>query len=45
MMSKRDIAEERLRVRLLYSLGDFNLANSAMAFLNECDADEKYSRV
>lgn len=45
MKSEREIAQERMRVRLLYSLGDFNLANSAVTFLGECDPDEKYSRV
>ena len=32
-------------VRLLYSLGDFQLALSALTFLAECDFDESYSNV
>ena len=33
------------RLRLLYSLGDFQLALSAAAFLSECDPEAKYSKV
>ena len=36
---------ERRRIRLLYSLGDFQLALSACEFLYECDPEERYSRV
>jgi hypothetical protein len=36
---------ERQRLRLLYSLGDFQLALSACEFLSECDADKKYSKI
>jgi hypothetical protein len=35
----------RHRLRLLYSLGDFQLALSAAAFLSECDPEAKYSNV
>jgi hypothetical protein len=35
----------RQRLRLLYSLGDFQLALSAAPFLAECDPGEKYSKV
>lgn len=38
-------AQRRQRLRLLYSLGDFQLALSAATFLSECDLDEKYSKV
>jgi hypothetical protein len=38
-------ALERQRLRLLYSLGDFQLALSAAAFLAECDPDSTYSKV
>jgi hypothetical protein len=37
--------EIRQRIRLLYALGDFQLALSASAFLAECDPNEKYSKV
>jgi hypothetical protein len=33
------------RLRLLYSLGDFQLALSAAAFLGELDEDAKYSKI
>jgi hypothetical protein len=33
------------RLRLLYALGDFQMALSAAAFLGECDPDQKYTRV
>jgi hypothetical protein len=36
---------EHRRIRLLYSLGDLQLALSASTFLAECDPDEKYSRI
>jgi hypothetical protein len=36
---------ERQRLRLLYSLGDFQLALSACEFLYECEADKKYSKI
>ncbi len=36
---------ERRRVRLLYSLGDLQLALSACEFLYECDPEERYSRI
>jgi hypothetical protein len=36
---------EGRRIRLLYSLGDLQLALSASAFLAECEPDEKYSKV
>jgi len=32
-------------LRLLYSLGDFQLALSAAAFLGDCDPDAKYSKI
>ncbi len=32
-------------LRLLYSLGDFQLALSAAAFLGDCDHDTKYSKI
>ncbi|WP_342733198.1 hypothetical protein [Bradyrhizobium sp. B117] len=35
---------ERRRIRLLYSLGDLQLALSACEFLYECDPEERYSR-
>jgi hypothetical protein len=35
----------RERLRLLYSLGDFQLALSAADFLEECDPDGQYSKV
>ncbi|MCT7377398.1 hypothetical protein [Chelativorans salis] len=41
----RQVFQQRQRLRLLYSLGDFQLALSAAAFLSECDPDEKYSKV
>ena len=37
--------QSRQRLRLLYSLGDFRLAHSAVAFLSECDPDKKYSTI
>lgn len=42
---ERHDAQRRQRLRLLYSLGDFELALNAAAFLSECDSDEKYSKV
>lgn len=42
---ERNVFQQRQRLRLLYSLGDFQLALSAAAFLSECDPDEKYSKV
>ncbi len=33
------------RLRLLYSLGDFEQALSAAEFLGECNEDKKYSRI
>lgn len=36
---------EGRRIRLLYSLGDLQLALSATAFLAECETDERYSKV
>jgi hypothetical protein len=36
---------ERRRIRLLYSLGDFQLALSACEFLYECDPQETYSKI
>lgn len=36
---------EHHRIRLMYSLGDLQLALSASAFLMECEPDEKYTRV
>ena|SRR5579871_6575823 len=35
----------RQRLRLLYALGDFQMALSAADFLAECDSDRKYNRV
>jgi hypothetical protein len=35
----------RQRLRLLYSLGDFQLALSAAAFLSECDPKANYSKI
>ncbi len=42
---KRLKAEERRRLRLLYSLGDFQVASSAMVFLGESDPEKKYTKV
>jgi hypothetical protein len=42
---ERSRTENRLRLRLLYSLGDIQLALSAAAFLSECDPDSTYSKV
>jgi hypothetical protein len=42
---ERKMFEDRQRLRLLYSLGDFQLALSAADFLYECDPDKKYSKV
>lgn len=36
---------ERRRIRLLYSLGDFQLALSACEFLYECDPQSRYSKI
>jgi hypothetical protein len=36
---------ERRRIRLLYSLGDFQLALSACDFLYECDPQSRYSKI
>jgi hypothetical protein len=36
---------ERRRIRLLYSLGDFQLALSACEFLYECDPQKRYSKI
>jgi len=41
----RVLHAERRRIRLLYSLGDLQLALSACAFLMECDPDSRYSKV
>lgn len=39
-------AEERRRVRLLYSLGDLQIALSAIQFLmEECEFEEKYNKI
>jgi len=38
-------AEHAQFIRMMYSLGDFNLANSAMIFLGDCDPDEKHSKI
>lgn len=35
----------RERIRLLYSLGDFQLALSAIEFLAECEIEENYSKI
>lgn len=42
-MSKNPIAELD-RLRMIYSLGDFQLALSALTFLCEVDPDSKYSK-
>jgi hypothetical protein len=36
---------ERRRIRLLYSLGDFQLALSACQFLYECDPQSRYNKI
>jgi hypothetical protein len=36
---------ERRRIRLLYSLGDFQLALSACEFLYECDPQSRYNKI
>jgi hypothetical protein len=36
---------ERRRIRLLYSLGDFQLALSVCEFLYECDPQSRYSKI
>ncbi|KWV60183.1 hypothetical protein AS156_30040 [Bradyrhizobium macuxiense] len=41
----RALQEERRRIRLLYSLGDFQLALSACDFLYECDPQGQYSKI
>jgi hypothetical protein len=41
----KSLHAEHRRIRLLYSLGDFQLALSAVAFLTECDPNGKYSKV
>ncbi len=38
-------ALEWQRLRMLSSVGDFQLASSAVAFLAECDPEQKYSKV
>lgn len=40
--NEQKIFRDRRRLRLLYSLNDFQLASSAAAFLYECDPAEKY---
>jgi hypothetical protein len=37
--------QERQRVRLVYSLRDFQIALSAATFLSECEPEKKYSKV
>lgn len=37
--------EEKLHLRRLYSLRDLELANSALAFLDEVDTEERYTKV
>ncbi len=44
-MENRKEALGRQRLRLLYSLGDFQLALSAAAFLRECDPETDYSKI
>jgi hypothetical protein len=41
----RLLQAERRRIRLLYSLGDFQLALSACQFLSECDPQSKYNKI
>jgi hypothetical protein len=41
----RLVQAERRRIRLLYSLGDFQLALSACQFLYECDPQSQYSKI
>ena len=43
--SKQHDYEQTRRLRLLYSLGDFQLALSAATFSGECETDTKYSKV
>lgn len=40
---KRERKEDLRRLRMLYSLGDFQIALSAVAFLKEADEEERYS--
>lgn len=44
-MTKRDENLRQRRLRMLYSLGDFQLALSAAAFLSELDRDQHYTKV
>lgn len=45
MTDKQRLILQQQRLRMLYSLGDFQLALSAAAFLAECEGDAKYSKV
>ena len=42
MADEQRISEDRRRVRLLYSLNDFQIASSAASFLYECDPGQKH---
>jgi hypothetical protein len=44
-LTERDEKQRQRRARMLYSLGDFQLALSAAAFLAECDPVGKYNKV